>query len=208
MRGVIYKYTNIYNGKVYIGQTVNEYKRREKWRNLKTPYAGSYINRARMKYGLESFEYEVLAEVTNRDEDILRETLNSLEKKYIALYQSKNPNFGYNLTDGGESGNGQIVSKETKDKISKAHKGLKKKMSEQGKRNISLAHKSVRPWAWKKVAQYDKDTGELIKIWNSLSEVTSHFGDKSNSNLVYAIQGKYRHKCYRGYKWKYYGTGS
>lgn len=208
MRGVIYKYTNIHNGKVYIGQTVNEPKRREKWRNLKTPYAGNYINRARMKYGLESFEYEILVEVTNEDEDILRETLNSLEEKYITLYQSKNPNFGYNLTDGGESGNGQIVSKETRDKIGKAHKGLKKKMSEQGKRNISLAHKSARPWAWKKVAQYDKDTGELIKIWNSLSEVTSYFGDKSNSNLIYAIQGKYRHKYYRGYKWKYYGVDS
>lgn len=42
MRGVIYKYTNLVNGKVYIGQTINEYKRREKWRNLNAPYAGIY----------------------------------------------------------------------------------------------------------------------------------------------------------------------
>lgn len=40
MRGVIYKYTNLKNGKVYIGQTLNETKRREKWRNLNSPYAG------------------------------------------------------------------------------------------------------------------------------------------------------------------------
>ena len=208
MRGIIYKYTNKANGKVYIGQTINESKRREKWKNLKTPYAGDYINRARAKYGIEAFSYEVLVEILNDDEIILKDTLNLLEEKYISLYHSKDPKFGYNLTDGGKSGKGQIVSQETRDKISKAHKGLKKKMSEQGKRNISLSHKSPRPWAWKKVAQYDKDTDELLKVWNSLSEVTNYFGDKSNSNLIFAIQGKYRHKYYHGYKWRYYGTDS
>lgn len=208
MRGVIYKYTNKVNGKVYIGQTINENKRREKWKNLKAPYAGNYINRARAKYGTESFNYEIISEVLNEDEDILRETLNSLEEKYISLYHSKDPRFGYNLADGGGAGKGQIVSSETRNKISKAHKGLKKKMSKQGKKNISLSHKTPRPWAWKKVAQYDKNTGKLLKVWNSLSEVTNHFGDKSNSNLIYAIQGKYRHKYYHGYKWEYYGTNS
>lgn len=208
MRGIIYKYTNKVNGKVYIGQTINESKRREKWRNLKAPYAGDYINRARAKYGIDAFSYELLVEILNDDEIVLKDTLNLLEKKYISLYHSKDSRFGYNLTDGGESGNGQVVSQETRDKISKAHKGLKKKMSEQGKKNISLSHKGPRPWAWKKVAQYDKDTGELLKVWNSLSEVTNYFGDKSNSNLIFAIQGKYRHKYYHGYKWKYYGVNS
>lgn len=208
MRGIIYKYTNKANGKVYIGQTINESKRREKWKNLKTPYAGDYINRARVKYGIESFSYEVLVEILNDDEIILKDTLNLLEEKYISLYHSKDSKFGYNLTDGRKSGKGQIVSQETRDKISKAHKGLKKKMSEQDKRNISLSHKSPRPWTWKKVAQYDKDTGELLKVWDSLSEVVNYFGDKSNSNLIFAIQGKYRHKYYHGYKWRYYGTDS
>ena len=59
MRGIIYKYTNKVNGKVYIGQTINESKRREKWRNLKAPYAGDYINRARAKYGIDAFSYEL-----------------------------------------------------------------------------------------------------------------------------------------------------
>lgn len=208
MRGIIYKYTNKANGKVYIWQTINESKRREKWKNLKTPYAGDYINRARVKYGIESFSYEVLVEILNDDEIILKDTLNLLEEKYISLYHSKDSKFGYNLTDGGKSGKGQIASQETRDKISKAHKGLKKKMSEQGKRNISLSHKSPRPWTWKKVVQYDKDTGELLKVWDSLSEVVNYFGDKSNSNLIFAIQGKYRHKYYHGYKWRYYGTDS
>lgn len=208
MRGVIYKYTNIHNNKVYIGQTINEVKRREKWNNIKVPYAGNYINRARSKYGLNSFVYEVLAEIINDDEEYLRETLDFLESKYISLYNSKDYKYGYNLTDGGSSGRGQLVTLETREKISRIHKGRKKKMSEQGRKNISKAHKGKRPWAWKKVAQYDKDTGELIKVWNSLTEVCDYFGDKGNSNLINAIKGKFRYKYYKGYKWEYYGIDS
>lgn len=58
MRGVIYKYTSPSN-KIYIGQTLNEYMRRAMWKNIKHPYAGVYINRARKKYGYNSFRYEV-----------------------------------------------------------------------------------------------------------------------------------------------------
>ena len=50
MRGVIYKYTSP-SGKVYIGQTLNEYMRKFMWKNVNHPYAGPYINRARTKYG-------------------------------------------------------------------------------------------------------------------------------------------------------------
>lgn len=54
MRGIVYKYTNIHNEKVYIGQTINEPKRREKWFNLNAPYAGNYINRARRIFQIRS----------------------------------------------------------------------------------------------------------------------------------------------------------
>lgn len=206
MRGVIYKYTNIVNNKVYIGQTINEKKRREKWNNLSTPYAGKYINRARLKYGLESFKYEILAEIISDNEDVLKDTLNKLEIRYISMYNSKNSNYGYNLSDGGIGGNGQIVSEETRAKL-RARRGIKKKpMSEEGKRNISKSHKGPRPWRWKKVAQYDKDTGELIRVWNSLTEVINYFGVKSTGNLYSAINKKNRMKTYKGYRWEYYGT--
>lgn len=205
MRGIIYKYTNKYNNKVYIGQTTNEEKRREKWKCINSPYAGNYINRARLKYGLEAFIYEVLTEVIDNDRNVLKRTLDSLEKYYITLYKSKDERFGYNLTDGGESGNGQIVTEETRKKLSIVGKGKKKKpMSEQGKKNISKAHKGERPWAWKKVCQIDKRTGKIVKIWNSLKEVATFFGDSGVGNLVAAINHKHRHTSYRGFNWKYY----
>lgn len=203
MKGIIYKYTNLVNGKVYIGQTINEYKRREKWGNLNAPYAGIYINRARLKYGISNFEYSVIVEIQEDDETILRELLDIAEKKYIALYRSNEPSFGYNMCEGG-NGIGLIVTDESRRNRSKALKGIKKKpFSEQARINISNAHKKPRPWAYKKVVQYDKD-GSFIKVWNSLTEVTSHFGDKGVGNLVNAIKRKGRHKYYKGFIWKYY----
>ena len=204
MRGIIYKYTNKYNNKVYIGQTINEERRREKWKCLGAPYAGDYINRARKKYGIEAFLYEVLTEVISDNKEVLRQTLNNLEQYYIALYNSKDENFGYNLSDGGKAGVGQVITKETRRKMSLAQKGKKKSMSEQGKKNISLSHKGPRPWTHKKVCQIDKNTNQVIKVWESVTEAIHSFGDKTCGNLIAAIKNKYRHKYYRGYKWQYY----
>lgn len=100
MRGVIYKYTSP-SGKVYIGQTLNEYMRRAMWKNINHPYAGPYINRARAKYGYSNFKYDVLISLESDDESFLREEINRLEKYYIELYDSTNPSKGYNITIGG-----------------------------------------------------------------------------------------------------------
>ena len=100
MRGVIYKYTSP-SGKVYIGQTLNEYMRRAMWKNINHPYAGPYINRARAKYGYSNFKYDVLISLESDDESFLREEINRLEKYYIELYNSTNPSKGYNITIGG-----------------------------------------------------------------------------------------------------------
>lgn len=208
MRGIIYKYTNKYNNKVYIGQTLNEEKRREKWKYLKEPYAGEYINRARAKYGIDAFHYQVLVEVFDDNRDILKQTLNELEIKYITLYKSKNPEFGYNLTDGGKSGNGQVCSEKTREKQRIAQTGKKKPMSNQGRLNISKAHKGPRPYSWKKVCQLDPNTLDVIKVWDSVTAAVKHFGDSYVGNLTSAIKGKHGRQLYRGYRWKYYGTTS
>ena len=100
MRGVIYKYTSP-SGKVYIGQTLNEYMRKFMWKNINHPYAGPYINRARAKYGYSNFKYDVLISLESDDEAFLRKEIDRLEKYYIKLYDSTNPSKGYNITIGG-----------------------------------------------------------------------------------------------------------
>lgn len=204
MRGIVYKYTNIHNNKVYIGQTINELKRRESWFNLNAPYAGNYINRAREKYGLESFKYEILFEIETDDEVILRDILDDIESKYISLYRAKDSKYGYNLTNGGKSGTGQVVTTETRIKMSKVQKGLKKPMSYLGKLNISKAHKKPRPYMRKRIVQLTRE-GEIIKVWDGVNEAANTL-NLNHSNISAALTKSGRHRTCGGYKWEYYET--
>ena len=58
IEGIIYRYISP-SRKSYIGQTTNEKIRREHWNTI-GPYSGIKIDRARIKYGIKNFKYEVL----------------------------------------------------------------------------------------------------------------------------------------------------
>lgn len=117
MIGVIYNYTSP-SGKVYIGQTINEKKRRKGFlcetNNTYSKY-NSKIENARRKYGPKNFKYDILFKKEYNDMDEMIKDLNDLEKKYIIEYDSlKN---GYNMTEGGEGVNKLHMTEETKRKI-------------------------------------------------------------------------------------------
>lgn len=99
MIGHIYRITNILNGKVYIGQTIQEVK--DRWyrhcakKGLSKQEMDMHIKRAILKYGKENFKVETL-------EDCDSSLLNEREIYYISYYDSyKN---GYNSTPGGQGG--------------------------------------------------------------------------------------------------------
>ena len=127
--GYIYKYTNLINGKIYIGKTyhLNKRKYEHKHREVNT-----YFHNAIKKYGFENFKYEVIAQTDND------KTLNFLERYYIRKFNSFGEN-GYNLTLGGEGTLGYNFSEEQKKKMSEVRKGIvftdetKLKMSLSGK---------------------------------------------------------------------------
>jgi group I intron endonuclease len=108
---VIYKTTNLINGKIYIGQNQTE----------DSSYLGSgkLIKRAIKKNGRNNFKREVI-EICN-----IKEELDRQEKYWIEKLQSRNPDIGYNLHEGGEGGNRNKVelSQATKNKMSKSKKG-------------------------------------------------------------------------------------
>lgn len=94
----IYKITNLINNKVYIGQSINI---QERWKahrhrpfNSNSVDYDSLLYRAIRKYGLANFRFEVL-------EECERESLNNREIFYIQKYESSNPDFGYNISNGG-----------------------------------------------------------------------------------------------------------
>ena len=98
----IYKIQNLINGKCYIGQARNIKSRwAEHKKTSQNPNDIAYnyhLYRSIRKYGLENFDFEIVAELTQ--EEYTKETLDNLEKFFINFYDSfKN---GYNATEGGD----------------------------------------------------------------------------------------------------------
>ena len=143
IEGVIYRYKSP-SGKYYIGQTIEEERRRRDFLGKKKIYAGPKINRARDKYGPENFEYTVLVRVTGDNKDELLKYLNILEIGFIRMYNSVEN--GYNACDGGNNTSGHKVSEEARKRIGDAHKGKPSwnkgiPMRDETKEKQRLAHK-------------------------------------------------------------------
>jgi group I intron endonuclease len=106
--GIIYKVTNIVNGKIYIGQTTQGLVVREtKHFSGKVKH---YFSRALHKYGRDNFTWETIEYCDSKEE------LDEMEFHYIKQYNSNNREYGYNCTLGGE---GQVGFKHTKESIEK-----------------------------------------------------------------------------------------
>lgn len=85
--GIIYKTTNLINGKIYVGIHT---KGSESYLG-----SGVYLRRAIARCGSNNFHRETIATFSSHREAQI------LERKYILQLNSKSPN-GYNLTDGGD----------------------------------------------------------------------------------------------------------
>ena len=115
MIGIIYKYTDP-NGKSYVGQTLDEERRKKEFLDLRVDYAGKKINEARKAIGPKNFRYEVLEQIEYENVvDVLME-LNAKESYYIGKFDTYNN--GYNMTMGGEGVRGIVYTDEIKEKIS------------------------------------------------------------------------------------------
>lgn len=93
---LIYRFTNLINGKVYIGQTVKPLEKRlqlHRWSVRKDSQQA--IHCAIRKYGWESWRIEILYAAKTINE------LNAMETFFIVLHQSHRPENGYNRNLGG-----------------------------------------------------------------------------------------------------------
>lgn len=108
--GHIYKITNLINGKIYIGQSINYTKRwKDHIKDSSKINPPSMIGRAIKKYNVENFSFELIEEAYSALE------LNFLEELYIKKHKSFVRKNGYNLIYY-DFGN-QRLSEETKLKI-------------------------------------------------------------------------------------------
>lgn len=145
----IYKIQNTINNKCYVGWTTKTVDCR--WNEHKSDAFKIRDNRkfynAIRKYGIENWNVTILCEVENND------IAKKKEIEYIELYDSYYN--GYNSTFGGDGNNGIIMSIESNIKRSKKLKGRKKPdgfnigriHSDETKNKISKSHKGKsKPW--------------------------------------------------------------
>lgn len=191
------------SGKVYVGITSRATKKR--W-----AYGYGYKNStmfksAILKYGWNNIKHEVLFT------GLTEERAKKLEIDLIRHY--KNLGISYNITDGGdghlgcswcpsielrkkwsEQRKGRKLTKEWKDKISKATKGKVFRRD-----IIEKAAKASGKARAKAIVQYSLD-GTVVKEWSSIREAARAF-NVFPADLLKCCQGKRKTRV--GFMWKY-----
>ena len=124
---LVYLIVNRIDGKSYIGKTGKSLDRRwnEHVRSInsspKTRHGRNYFHRALRKYGVDQFDRCILADGLDVD------GVNAMEIYYIALFNSNDPEFGYNCTIGGD---GMIPNDVIREKIRRNRLGVVRPQSE------------------------------------------------------------------------------
>jgi len=192
--------------KIYIGQTVGSLSNR--WASHCTPKSSCRrLSRSIAKHGKENFKVEIICRCYSIEE------MNHREQYYIRLFRSMSPN-GYNLMTGGSNSKSSLettrkrvaslkkhweshsrpsVSLETRQKISKATKGVKR--SEETRRRMGV--KSRVP-----VYQYSM-SGIFIQEFSSSSTAKKELGI-GNEEIGKVCRGKKRSAG--GYQWRFFKT--
>lgn len=100
----VYKFTNVLNGKSYVGQSINIRRRYNHHKRLSCDNCEGgelFINTVMRDIGFENFEFSILEECS-------REELDDKEIYYINKYNTLIPN-GYNISFGGKKGRFQSI---------------------------------------------------------------------------------------------------
>lgn len=165
MKGIIYKATDNWTGKVYIGQTINglEVRKAQHLRDAEKDCDKTLFHLALFQHGGD-FTWEVVEEFEgSRDE--LFHILNVAEEYHIIKFRATDERYGLNSTAGGYCHD-----------VYAAHCQRKK-----GKRNTPR----------EKYLQYDLN-GNFVKEWGALYEIAQSFGQLSVSRTTLLSNGEWR----------------
>jgi group I intron endonuclease len=154
---VIYKTTNLVNGKYYVGKDAAN--------NPLYLGSGLLISQAIKKYGKENFKKEIL------ESCITIEYLNEREKYWIKTLNATNRKIAYNLTEGGSGGPTWMYSPRKKELL-KIFQDAGKKFSQSKEGREFLSENSKRIWKnpLHKKRMIEALTGREIKWKDKISK--------------------------------------
>lgn len=199
----IYKITNLINGKVYIGKTLDTIEKR--WKDHKSDSVRPRCEKrplysAMNKYGVENFIIEEVEKCSEKE-------LSEREKYWIEFYHSFHD--GYNATTGGDGkqyADYDLIYKLFQE--GKTCKEIKQITNYDGKtiqRALELngvdeqtRKERGRDSFRKRVAKIDLNTNEILEVYTSIREAekangqTRHIGDVCNG----------KRKSCKGFGWK------
>lgn len=226
--GIIYKYTSPSN-KVYVGQTINEYNRKNAFKNIKHLYAGGKIDKARLKYGPDNLEVQYITkydsfksgynstpggqylyEYTSIDKQKISDSKvkavvqYSLEGDYIATYKSSKQAqkfVGINYSSITKCCSGKYTHGGD---FEEGIPQLKITGLPEDKINtIKSAQQCMNTTdskTYKKVIQYSIK-GDFIQIFDSLTNAAKSVGLTNTTSITQSCSSG---SCSKGYFWRYY----
>lgn len=149
MYGYIYKITNNLNGKTYIGKHKSDSTKN--WMNDKYMSSSKILwLYAYPKYGIENFTKALICEAVDLKH------LNALEKYWIAEYRSRGK-AEYNITSGGDGGNGG------------ANKGKSYHYTKDSKKRLAANKGKV---AWNRGKPFSEETCKKMAISHTGKKLT------------------------------------
>lgn len=196
---IIYQIRNKLDGKFYLGSAKNLTRRKARHLRLlrRSQHHSRYLQNAWNKYGETNFEFIVYRTVEGEKVyEVENELIQSLKPDYnmmlcvfshVGMKRSEEvcKKISKALT-------GKKMSEDTKEKVRQANLGKKQSQATRDKRAKAL---------YKKIAAYDKNTGQLFKEFESTTGAAKELNINRGciSDVVNGYKGK---KSYKGFIWK------
>lgn len=195
----IYLITNKNTGQMYVGQSINIQKRFREHRRAQD-FGHSRIDNAINKYGAENFSFEIVMTIENDTEK-----LNDAEREWIAILNTYEDNFHYNLTPGGDFN--PMKAPEIAAKVSKAVSGENNPMyAKRGKDHPTFGRKHT-PEAKAKMSKAKSGENNPMYGKKHSEDAMIKMSRAQNTTGFFRVYKNKNSECKQGftYAYKYYG---
>jgi group I intron endonuclease len=216
----------------YIGSTVNYPQRKKHHKTALScgKHRNSHLQNAYIKYGQDSFVFEIIEKVSSAEELIDREQFWIDQYDFDADLYNLSPtaksNLGFKHSESSKQKMswskqgvnnplyGKHLSVETREKISIANTGENNPMyghihSEEFKNYLSLLMRGENnpnyggaPYKRKSVAQIDRRSGEIMNTFESIADAAKQTGADA-TNISKICNNHPRFKTSGGFKWRF-----